>query len=60
MSIIMKPCSDRVYFEVDGVIDLLQACKFQSECGYPHYGYGIYEFRVREGKTFWECSTSCD
>lgn len=44
----------------DGILSSEEAAQKQLEAGYHPSGYGFYSFKVKDGKTNWECSNSCD
>jgi hypothetical protein len=47
-------------FTYDGVLTEEEAAQKQRESGYDPCGYGFYSFKVKNGKTLWECSNNCD
>jgi hypothetical protein len=44
----------------DGILTEAEAAQKQLEAGYHPAGYGFYAFNVKDGKTTWQCSMSCD
>ena len=48
------------HFTYDGVLTLEEAAEVQKNANYHPAGYGFYSYGVKDGKTTWQCSTSCD
>jgi len=60
-----KPIRKGIYtvwnsFTYEGVLTEDEAARKQLEDGYHPCGYGFYAFKVKDGKTTWECSNTCD
>lgn len=47
-------------FTYDGILSQEEAGEMQTKAGYNPCGYGFYSFGVKDGKTLWQCSNSCD
>lgn len=48
------------HFTYDGILSEDEAAKVQMDIDYHPAGYGFYSYAVKDGKTTWQCSTSCD
>ena len=49
-----------IKFEYDGQVDATNAMIIQLEAGYHPNGYGFYQHRISNGKTYWSCADCCD
>jgi len=47
-------------FVYDGILTEEEAGQKQTDAGYDPRGYGFYSYKVVDGKTYFECSNSCD
>lgn len=49
-----------IQFEVNKELTKEEAMDYQESEGYQVAGYGFYSYQVKDGKTTWLCSSSCD
>ena len=49
-----------IYFSYVGEITEGEAMEFQQRSGFHPHGYGFYGYNYKNGKTYWNCSNSCD
>ena len=49
-----------IYFSYVGEITEGEAMEFQQRSGFHPHGYGFYSYNCENGKTYWNCSNSCN
>jgi len=51
---------DTINFEIKEKITEELAVKIQEKLGWDPCGYGMYSLQYKDGKTTWNCQSSCD
>jgi len=54
------PNSSYVLWTYQGILTQDEASEVQNKAGFHVSGYGFYSYKVKDGITTWESSTSCD
>jgi len=49
-----------MYYTYDGSLTKEQASEMQEESGYHPYGYGFFDYKVKNGVTTWNSFKCCD